>query len=174
MFTPKCKALEWMFLLNLQLINRNKMTILNVSFGIYAFLPKGWVFMISIIIIECISLSYLLTNKWFDMIAYKTVFFSNLISGIVGIIGSILLNGGWWLVVWFPWVSDHEVKGIEAVRWLILFYAIAFVLTLLIEGLFNYLFLKKKYSNSLILKSTLIINMISYLLGSFAMYSYSF
>lgn len=19
------------------------------------------------------------------------------------------LNGGWWLVVWFPWVSKHEV-----------------------------------------------------------------
>ena len=31
------------------------MTILNVSFGIYAFLPEGWIFMIAIIIIKCLA-----------------------------------------------------------------------------------------------------------------------
>lgn len=130
--------------------------------------------MIAIILIECIGLSYLLTKKWHNGKAYKTAFFSNLISGIFGIVASMILNGGWWLVVWFPWVSDNEVSGTEGFKWLAIFYAIAFVLTLLIEGLMNYLILKKDYKKSQILRTTLIVNIISYAIGSLAMYSYSF
>ncbi len=58
------------------------MITLNVSFGIYAFLPQGWIFMIAIILIECLGLSKLLTTKWNDTKIYTTVFISNLISGI--------------------------------------------------------------------------------------------
>lgn len=150
------------------------MIILNVSFGILAFLPQGWAFMIAIILIECLGLSYILTKKWFDKKVYKTAVFSNLISGIIGVIGSMLLNGGWWLVVWFPWVSDNEVTGTEGFKWLTVLYAIAFVLTLLIEGLVNYLLMKKDFQKSKIIKATLIVNIISYAVGSFAMYSFSF
>jgi hypothetical protein len=150
------------------------MILLNVSFGIYAFLPQGWIFMVSIILIECIGLSYLLTKKWKDGKIYKTIIISNLISGIVGIIGSMILNGGWWLVVRFPWVSNNEVCGIEGFKWLVIFYAIAFVLTILIEGIVNYLMLKKDYSKLQILKMTVVVNIISYALGSLAMYTYSF
>ena len=150
------------------------MILLNVSFGIYAFLPQGWIFMVSIILMECLGLSYLLTKKWKDGKIYKTIIISNLISGIVGIIGSMILNGGWWLVVWFPWVSDNEVSGTEVFKWLAILYAIAFVLTILIEGLVNYLMLKKDYSKPQILRMTLIVNIISYALGSLAMYTYSF
>ena len=150
------------------------MILLNVSFGIYAFLPQGWIFMVSIILLECIGLSYLLTKKWKDGKIYKTIIISNLISGIVGIIGSMILNGGWWLVVWFPWVSNNEVRGTEGFKWLAILYAIAFVLTILIEGLVNYLMLKKTYSKPQILRMTLIVNIMSYALGSLAMYTYSF
>ena len=147
---------------------------LNVSFGIYAFLPQGWVFMISIILIECLGMSYLLTKKWNNRKVFKTVITSNLISGIIGIIGSMILNGGWWLVVWFPWVSDYEVKGSEGFKSLAILYFIAFVMTLIIEGIINFLMLKKNYSKSLIIKITLVVNILSYALGSLAMYTYSF
>lgn len=150
------------------------MILLNVSFGIYAFLPQGWIFMISIIIIECISLSYLLTKTWKEKKIYKTIIISNVVSGIFGIISSMLLNGGWWLVVWFPWVSDNEVRGTEAIKGLAIFYAIAFVLTLIIEGVINALMLKNEYSKLQIIKSTFYVNVISYALGSLALYTYSF
>ncbi len=150
------------------------MIVLNVSFGILTFLPQGWIFMLAIILIECLGLSYILNKKWYYKKAYKTAILTNIISGIVGFIGSMILNGGWWLVVWFPWVSSHEVSGREGFKWLAIFYGIAFVLTLLIEGLVNYLLLKKDYHTSKIIRATLIVNIISYAIGSLAMYSYSF
>ena len=150
------------------------MILLNVSFGIYAFLPQGWIFMFLIILIECLGLSYSLTKKWKNKKIYKTVIISNLVSGIIGIIISIILNGGWWLIVWFPWVSDHEVSGTEGFKWLAIVYLIAFILTIFIEGFINDLMLNKIYSKSKILKMTIIINLISYCLGSVAMYTYSF
>ena len=83
----------------------------------------------------------------------------------------MILNGGWWLVVWFPWVSSNEVNGFKG---LAVFYAIAFIFTLLIEGTVNCLMLKKDYSKPQIIKTTIIVNTISYTLGTLAMYSYSF
>ena len=150
------------------------MITLNVSFGIYAFLPQGWMFMIAIILIECLGLSKLLTNKWKDTKIYTTIVFSNFVSGLIGIIGSMILNGGWWLIVWFPWVSDNEVKGNEGFKWLAILYLIAFVLTIIIEGIINTLMLKKDYSRKEIIGKTVLINLISYAIGSIAMYSYSF
>jgi putative flippase GtrA len=130
--------------------------------------------MLVIILLECLGLSYLLTRKWKNHKAYLTAVLSNVISGIIGIIGSFILNGGWWLVVWFPWVSDHEVRSGSQFDTLILFYLLAFVVTLLIEWLVNYLFLRKHYAGLAIFKATLLINIISYAVGSIALYSYSF
>lgn len=130
--------------------------------------------MIAIILIECLGLSYILTCKWHDGKACKTVVFSNLVSGIFGIVASIILNGGWWLVVWFPWVSEHEVNGWEGLKWLTFFYVMAFIFTLIIEGIVNYSMLKKNHKKTQILMATFIVNVISYGLGSIAMYSYSF
>lgn len=147
---------------------------LNVSFGIYAFLPQGWMFMIAIILIECFGLSYLLTKQWKDLKIFKTVIISNIISGAIGIIGSMMLTGGWWLIIWFPWVSDNEVSGSEGFIGLSILYAIAFILTIIIERFVNHFRLKKDYSKSQIYKMTLFMNIISYTFGTLAMYSYSF
>lgn len=150
------------------------MTLLNVSFGIYAFLPQGWIFMIAIILIECVGLSYMLTSKWKNRKIYSTVVVSNLVSGILGIITTLSLNGGWWLVVWFPWVSDSEVGGDDSLRGLIFLYLIAFLLTVIIEGFINLLMLRKEYAKAQILKKTFTVNVISYAIGSIAMYTYTF
>lgn len=149
------------------------MTQLNVSFGLYAFLPQGWIFMIAIIFIECIVLSLILSKKWLNEKIYNTIIFSNLISGIIGVLISFLLNGGWWLIVWFPWVSSNEVSSPIEMSFLE-YYLFAFLSTLLIEGIFNSVILRRVYKLYSIIPGTLLVNVVSYLIGSVAMYSYSF
>ena len=149
------------------------MITLNVSFGIYAFLPQGWLFMAAIILIECLALSYLFTKSWRHSLVCKSVILANVISGIIGIITSLAINGGWWLVVWFPWVSANEVGGGNAMQWLGLLYFGAFIVSVIIETLVNYLMLRKAFEKS-IFKNTFLVNLLSYLVGSLAMYTYSF
>jgi hypothetical protein len=150
------------------------MTLLNVSFGIFAFMPQGWIFMVLVILIECIGLSYLLTKQWKNKRISITVTVSNIISGFIGGLISMLLNGGWWLVIWLPWVSDNEVNIDTGLNGLIIYYILAFLLTIIIETVYNVLLLKREYKTMKIVKSTLLINILTYLIGSIVMYSYSF
>ncbi len=141
---------------------------LNVSFGIYAFLPMGWLFMAFVILGEGFLMSWHLIRKKFNKRIYLTAALSNIISGAVGIISTLELNGGWWLVVWFPWVSKHEVdiRDPQSLRTLILFYAAALILSVLIELLVNHLMLQKRYPFKKTLNATLIANAFSYILGA--------
>ena len=141
---------------------------LNVSFGIYAFLPMGWLFMAFVILGEGFLMSRYLIRKKFNKRIYLTAALSNIVSGAVGIITTLALNGGWWLVVWFPWVSKHEVdvRDPQSLRTLVLFYAAALILTVLIELLVNHLMLQKRYPFKKTLHATLIANAFSYVLGA--------
>ena len=141
---------------------------LNVSFGIYAFLPMGWLFMAFVILGEGFLMSWYLIRIKFDKKIYLTAALSNIVSGAVGIITTLALNGGWWLVVWFPWVSKHEVdvRDPQSLRTLVLFYAAALILTVLIELLVNHLMLQKQYPFKKTLHATLIANAFSYILGA--------
>ena len=141
---------------------------LNVSFGIYAFLPMGWLFMAFIILSEAFLMSRYLVRKKFDKKIYLSATVSNIVSGALGIITTMALNGGWWLVVWFPWVSSHEVdihSRQEALA-LALYYLVALILSVLIELLANHLLLRKQYSFKKTLQATLIANAFSYILGA--------
>lgn len=70
---------------------------LNVSFGIFAFLPMGWLFMAFIILGEAFLMSRCLVGKGFNKRIYLSAAVANVISGAVGIAASLALNGGWWL-----------------------------------------------------------------------------
>src|SRR5687768_13872634 len=85
------------------------MWFLNVSFGIYAFLPLGWIFMAFVILIECVGNTEFLIGETFNKKIWISTTIINVSSGLIGIISSMILNGGWWLVLWMPWVSDNEV-----------------------------------------------------------------
>ena len=141
---------------------------LNVSFGIYAFLPMGWLFMAFVMLGEGFLMSWRLIRKKFNKRIYLTAALSNIVSGAVGIITSLALNGGWWLVVWFPWVSKHEVdiRDPQSLLVLVLFYAAALILSVLIELLVNHLMLQKRYPFKKTLHATLIANAFSYILGA--------
>ena len=144
------------------------MTLLNVSFGIFAFMPPGWLFMALVILGEAFLMSMYLTRKKSNKRIYSSAVVSNIVSGVVGIIISMALNGGWWLVVWFPWVTNHEVNvhKSRALLGLAIYYIVAMVLSVLIELLINHAILKKKYSFRQTLNATLIANACSYALGA--------
>ena len=141
---------------------------LNVSFGIYAFLPMGWLFMAFVMLGEGFLMSWHLIRKKFNKKIYLTAALSNIVSGAVGIITSLALNGGWWLVVWFPWVSKHEVdiRDPQSLLVLVLFYIVALILSVLIELLVNHLMLQKRFPFKKTLHATLIANAFSYILGA--------
>ena len=141
---------------------------LNVSFGIYAFLPMGWLFMAFIILSEAFLMSRYLVRKKFDKKIYLSATVSNIVSGALGIMTTMALNGGWWLVVWFPWVSSHEVDihSRQDALALALYYLVALILSVLIELLANHLLLRKQYSFKKTLQATLIANAFSYILGA--------
>ena len=148
------------------------MILLDVSFGIFVLMPEGWIFMICVILTECVVMTRLLLPKWFDKKIYWATTLSNLISGITGIILSLILNGGWYLVVWFPWVGTNEINLSKKGDLLALsiFYIITFILSLIIESMTNILFLRKQYPVKKILISTFITNLVSYAIFSFALY----
>ena len=152
------------------------MNLLDVSFGIFAFLPQGWIFMLFIILIEYFITTRYLKNKWHDQKILFVTTLSNTISGLFGIITTMILNGGWFLVVWFPWVSDHEINlnKAGALKYLIIFYLIAFLASVLIEVAINIRFLHKNYANKRIIIATLLANTASYIIGSTLLYTYSF
>lgn len=142
---------------------------LNVSFGIHALLPTGWLFMGLVIYGEgYLMRRYLTQSKVFDFDIHMTAFVSNGISGIIGIIISTILNGGWWLVCWFPWVSSNEVNIHKPthLQYLALYYVVALILSILIELRVNYLFLRKRFPFKRIWKATLIANACSYAVGT--------
>src|SRR5438477_12264451 len=144
------------------------MTLLDVSFGIFAFMPEGWLFMAFIILIECFTMTRILLPKAFDKRIFLVTTLTNVISGVVGIFISMVLNGGWWLVVWLPWVSRHEIhlsqKG--EVQALIVYYVAAFVLTLIIETVLNIPLLSQHYQTRKIIRATVIANVLSYAAGT--------
>ena len=150
--------------------------LLNVSFGILFLMPQGLLIMILIMLLESFISSELLCKRILNGRITAIVFLANTISGLFGLIITLILNGGWWLVVWFPWVSSHEVDFSlpNALTGFIIYYIVAFVLSVVIELLINYSLLGKIYPAKKIFRTTLLANLSSYLLGSIIIYSLGF
>lgn len=146
----------------------NMNSLLNISFGIFAFSPPGQIYMAIVILGEAFILSKYLVGTKANRRIYLTSLLSNAVSGVVGIIISLAVNGGWWLVVWHPWVSSHEVNVHNSLQLKLfaLYYAVALILSVSIEFLVNHLMLKKLYASKKILKATMWANLASYALGT--------
>ncbi len=147
--------------------------IANVSFGLWALLPPGWIFMAAIIALETIVLSRTLYGNWWEEKSAFAAFYANFISGALGFGLSLLANGGWWLVIWMPWVSSNEVDIPADLLAISIYYIICFILSVAIEGLFLQYFLKRYFSRLEIWKACLLANTLSYAVGSIFMYSLS-
>lgn len=152
------------------------MPLLNTYFGKYASLPMGWFLMAILVAIEIIVMSQALKGMYFNGRVAGSALLSNAISGLAGALTTRSINEGMMLVVWFPWVSSHEVDvtSDEGLITLIFYYAIAFVATIFIELLVNYLILKKRHGFKEVMRATVIANVVSFLIGTFILYTYSF
>ncbi len=153
------------------------MLLLNSTyFGKYASLPMGWLFMALLLAIEVVVMSKALANAYFVSRVAVAALISNVVSGIAGAYTSIAINGGRMLTVWLPWVSSREVntENEEELLSFFLYFALAFVFTVIIELIVNSLFLKKHYGFSPVMRATTIANVVSFMVGSMALYSYSF
>ncbi len=111
------------------------MAIANVSFAIIAILPLGWALMALALVLETAVLSRVLAERRWSWAMAGWVFLINAASAAVGIQLSIALDGGWWLVLWVPWVSWGEAIGDGRLGLLALYVLVAFGLSLGIEGL---------------------------------------
>ena len=150
--------------------------LLNVSFGIFALSPVGWLFMAVVIVLEIFLMARMLLKANWNHPIGIAVLLSNVASGAVGIAASLALNGGWWLVMGVPWVSRHEVNlsNPAAVWGFVLYYIVALLLSILIEAVVNYFMLRKQHQPKRIVRSTVFVNLASYLLGSIVLYAFSF
>ena len=79
---------------------------LNVSFGIFAFLPMGWLFMAFVIFGEAFLMCKYLIQKKFDARIYKSAAVSNIVSGVIGIIISMALSYAFAAVPLFDGISS--------------------------------------------------------------------
>jgi len=145
----------------------------NVSFGILLLLPPGWIIILLTLFIESLIISKFLNKRYYNKRIYIVIIVSNLISGAIGFAGSLLLNGGWWVVAWFPWVSNNEVRSSQLLEFVI-YFVIAILLTFIIEILVNVLCLKKYYAIKTITKASIIANMVTNFTIVVLMYTYSF
>lgn len=153
------------------------MIFLNTAyFGKYASLPMGWLFMACLVAIEIVVMSQILDHAYFKSKIAFSALMSNAVSGIIGAYTSIAISGGRLFTVWFPWVSSKEVEpsNDEELFSFFLYFACAFVATVIVELIVNSLFLKKRYEFRPVMRATIIANVVSFLLGSFVLYSYSF
>lgn len=73
------------------------MLFLNVSFGLFAFLPEGWLFMAFVITMEAFIMSFFLSRKKFEKRISIAATTSNIISGIIGIMDYYSMEDGGWL-----------------------------------------------------------------------------
>ena len=115
-----------------------------------------------VIFIECLVITRIFLSKWFDKKIYTATVLTNVISGIIGIIISMILKSGWHLIGWFPLVSIHEASF----QTVVMFYVAAFILTTIIETIINFLFFRNQYPVKKIIIATLSANTFSYVVGT--------
>jgi hypothetical protein len=105
----------------------------NVSFGILAFHPLGWGLMLLVVCLEGFLLSRTLPASPGRSYFYTSLA-ANGVSGVFGFVASMILNGGWWLVVWVPWVTAYEASR-EQWKYLAIYMAAAYASSVLLESL---------------------------------------
>jgi hypothetical protein len=105
----------------------------NVSFGIFAFHPLGWGLMLAVIAMEAVALRTFLRGESQKRNHFLVSLVANAASGAAGFVISMGITGGWWLVIWVPWVTANEASHDQWPE-LAAFMGVAYVLSVLIES----------------------------------------
>ncbi|MGI5078175.1 hypothetical protein [Treponema maltophilum] len=154
-------------------ITRLSAATLNVSMAILILMPQGWAIISGILSLEVSLFYFFLKRKYKLKELFWRLAVSNLVSGISGFALSLVLNGGWLGVFWFPWVSSHEIQFMS--QFFILYFFIIFVITLLIEIPINILLFWKlgiRWKQACLM--SLLVNAITNIGCAFIIYLFSF
>ena len=141
------------------------MVLINTIFTIY-FSGVPLDFFVSIVLIECLGLSYFLSKTWWNNKICGAVFISNSTSYIMELVGSSYLFSFKQCFAWFPGL----LLGRGSFERLSILYLITFISTVVIEVIINLLMLRKRYQTLEIIRTTFLINVISYLIGGGILY----
>jgi hypothetical protein len=150
------------------------MLIANVSFGIMVLHPIGWLMMFCVIALEALVGAKLCAGTWYAPRLWRVTAGANLASGIVGMVLSTVLQGGWWLVFWIPWVSRKELAWPAQAGAFMLYYFLAFALSVLVEGAIQSWMHRGLYSARTVWRCTIVANVVSYAVFTGVLYSWSF
>jgi hypothetical protein len=113
----------------------------NVSFGVLAFSPVGAFLMLLVVAVEMVLLSRLTRTVSRKPNYFLLSLTANAASGLVGLMVSVGITGGWWLVVWVPWVTAAEASR-EQWPALAGFMAVAYIGSVAIESAVTMAFLR--------------------------------
>ena len=154
-------------------ISKISTTMLNVSMAILILMPQGWAIITAILLLE-VSLFYFLLKRQYKFgELFWRLAISNLVSGVLGFVLSLSLNGGWLGAFWFPWVSSYEIEFMSP--YFIIYFLIIFIITLIIEIPINIFLFRKlgiKWGKTLL--TSLLVNAITNIGCAFIIYLFSF
>ncbi|WP_298146315.1 hypothetical protein [Flavobacterium sp.] len=147
-----------------------QMILLDILVG--QFLPSlfGWTFLVFVLITESFLLSKYLTKSWRHKTIFTTVIVSNVITTIIGYLLLDEESGGGHLLNWIP--VDHYHGDIRLDRTLFLFIS-TFIGSVIVEGLFNILVIKRYFAVKKIILGTVLVNMFTYLAGGLTILIYN-
>jgi len=151
------------------------MILFDVAVGIYLPYLWGWVFLFVVIVTESVVLSWFLDRLWYNRRIYLIVFYSNIITTIIGYLLfnqndpfskthnlGILISG---IPIYVHWWDVDETNIIKVLSF-------TFLITIVVESIFNMFFLRKFRFYERVFYGTLLANFITYVFISFVMFSY--
>ena len=146
------------------------MNLLDVVVG--HFLPSliGWAFLFFVLAAESLLLSKYLAKKWIDKRIFLIVIISNIITTIIGYIIFGQQGTSTHLLSWIP---TEYYGGHLLIKGMVSMFIFSFILSVIIEAIFNLLMLKKNYAKKKILLGTTWINLFTYAVGGLIIFLFT-
>ena len=143
---------------------------LDIIAGIY--LPNlwAWIFLIFVLIAEALILTLYLRREIFDKRIYYSILISNTTTTIIGYIFFDVNENGGHLFNWIPIYTYHRVLWEQT----LLVIVVSFIATTILEATLNLIILMKKHKKSDILKGTIWVNLVTYIIGAIIILGYAF
>ena len=152
------------------------MKLLDVVIGNYLPSLFGWLFLVFVLAAESLLLSKYLAKTWVNKRIFLTVIISNIITTIIGFF--MFDQEGGTSVHLLSWIPTEYYGGHLLIKSMISMFIFSFILSVIIEAIFNLLMLKKDYRKKKIMLGTTWVNLFTYAVGGliiflFTLYDYN-
>lgn len=151
------------------------MNLLDVVVGHYLPSLVGWLFLVFVLAAESLLLSKYLAKTWVNKRIFLTVIISNIITTIIGYIIFKEQGTSTHLLAWIP---TEYYGGHLLIKGMIGMFIFSFILSVIVEAIYNLLMLKKDYDKKKILIGSTWVNLFTYAVGGliiflFTLYDYN-